>query len=480
MFTKNKSKSFILLVALLVCAIFVLTACNTPNVFKPVTKPDPAEAQGNGGIAVRYGDWIYYVNGYQSSATASNSYTNDIRTGAIVRIRVADLEKIIKINEADASDTLKKDAIKRVVAGKADTVETESLKSVVSGINGAELVVPNFYYTGNTSSTALNGLYIFNNRIYITTPNNEMDPNGNLLTSQLVLMSYALDGSDAQRHFVFTSNAPQLKLSQSGSDVLATYVLGENLCFFKVGDSEPTTVVEKISSATFSGDYIYFLDENGSICQYQIGQTAHKVLIEKKADDDNTTYAIKSANGEYVYYTVTDKSSQASGLQLFYATANEGSASDHKVALDTIPTGSYFGWGDKVVYTTSVTEESVTMYGIWVAGQNGTDKKVILNPAENDNVITFNKLEGDTLYYTVSNVSYSLDLAKKTADSSTPAVAYAHSLSNTATGWSVPEVLGDYAFSLAAGSVSVVKFDAETKTNSASTAITLTVIEESK
>ncbi len=478
MFTKNKSKSFILLVALLACAIFVLAACNTSNVFNPVSKPDPAEVQGNGGIAVRYGDWIYYVNGYQSSATASNSYTNDIRTGAIVRINVADLEKIIKINEADASDALKQDAIKRVVAGKADTVETEALKSVVSGINGAELVVPNFYYTGNTSSTALNGLYIFNDRIYITTPNSDLDANGNVLTSQLVLMSYALDGSDAQRHFVFESNAPQLKLSQSGSDVLATYVLGGNLYYFKVGDSEATTVTETISSATFSGDYVYFLDEDGSICQYQIGQTEHKVLIQNDPDDDNITYAIKSANGGYVYYTVTDTSSQASGLQLYYATATEGSASDHKVALDTIPTGSYFGWGEKVVYTTSITEEGVTMYGIWVASKDGTDNAVILNPAEYDNTITFNKLEGDILYYTVSSVSYSLDLSKKIDDPSTPSVPYAYSLSSTATGWSVPEVLGDYAFSLASGSVSVVKFDAETKTNSASTAITLTVIDE--
>lgn len=477
MFTKNRSKSLVLFVALLVCAIFVLAACNTSNAFTPVSKPDSAQAENNGGIAVRYGEWIYYVNGYQSSATASNTYTNDIRTGAIVRIRISDLDKIIRINEADASTTRKQDAIKRVVAGKADTVETEALKSVVAGINGAELVVPNFYYTGNTTSTALNGLYIFNDRIYITTPNNDLDASGNLLTSQLVLTSYALDGSDMQRHFVFTSNAPQLKLSQSGSDVLATYVLDGDLCYFKVGESQSSVVAEDITSATFSGDYVYFLDEDGSICQYQIGQTEHKVLIQKDTENENVSYSIKSANGAYVYYTVTNSTSQASGLQLFYATATEGSADDHKVALNTIPTGSYFGWGDKVVYTTSVTEENVTMYGIWVAGQDGTNNTVILNPAENDNSITFNRLDGDVLYYTVSGVSYSLNLAEKIADPSTSPVAYAYSLSFTATGWSVPEVLDDYAFTLSSGAVSVVKFDPETKTNSDSTAITLTVIE---
>ncbi|MGN1066628.1 MAG: hypothetical protein ACI4QH_02345, partial [Candidatus Fimimonas sp.] len=60
-----------------------------------------------------------------------------------------------------------------------------------------------------------------------------------------------------------------------------------------------------------------------------------------------------------------------------------------------------------------------------------------------------------------------------------PAVAYAYNLSFSATGWSTPDVLDNYVFSLSSGAVSVVKFNPETKRNSASTAITLTVIEES-
>lgn len=473
MFTKNTKKSFILVFALLACAILLFAACNPTNAFTPVELPAAAEAVGNGGIAVRYGEWIYYVNGYQSSATADNAYTNDIRTGAIVRVKVADLDDIIKINDQDLSTSKKAEAIKKAVAEKT------------------QMVVPNFYYTGNTSTTAINGINIFGDRIYITTPNNALDANGNILSSQLVLASYKLDGSDMQRHFVFASNAPQLKLTQDGQNVVATYILDNQIktFSFKAGETVSENDVkviteEKISSPVLSGNNVYFLDNNGSICRYTVGGTEYKVLVEKVVEEGHEdhshgeSYTIKSANGDYVYYTNSDSSSQTAGLQLYYATVKNGEVVKD-VALDTIPTGSYFGWGEKVVYTTSVPEESVTMYGIWVASKDGADKVEILNPAENDKTITFNRLDGDVLYYTVDSVSYTLNLTEKLANENTPAVAYAYNLSFSATGWATPDVLDNYVFSLSSGAVSVVKFNPETKRNSASTAITLTVIEES-
>ena len=142
--------------------------------------------------------------------------------------------------------------------------------------------------------------------------------------------------------------------------------------------------------------------------------------------------------------------------------------------LDTLPSGSYYGWQDKVVYTASVPEEPVTMYGIWTASADGSDKTEVLDASQNSSTITLNKLEGNILYYTTNSVSYTLDLS----DPDAQPVAYAYSLSSTATGWSVPDVLGEYVFSLGTGTVSVVKFNPVTKRNSASTAVTFTVVEE--
>ncbi len=491
MFSKTSiKKTLLLLVTLLACAILVFSACTPTNKFTPVAKPESATAEGNGGIAVRYGEYIYYVNGYQSSYGSDNGYNSNIRTGSIVRLKIADLEKIIKINVQDSTSAKLTDAITKVVAGKPEEITNESLKAVVEGIGGAETVVPNYYYSGNTTDTELNGIYIFNDRIYITTPNNELDANGNILNSQLVLASYDLGGGDMQRHFVFETNAPSLKLSQlSDGSVFATYVLDSKLCTVALTDKvvkESNVICEDISSAKFTGNFVYFLNEDGSICQYEIGKTEHKVIVENEVEEGHeghshaNSYTIKSVNDGYVYYTA----SQDTTSKLYYATADETN-----VALNTVPS-SFFGWGKKIIYTASVEEESVSMYGIWAVSGDGSDKTEILNPAKNGSSITLNKLEGNVLYYTTNSVSYKLDLGKENAQP----VAYAYSLSTSATGWSVPDVLSfqwnnetiTYVFSLSSGSVSVVKFNPATKNNnipneskSSSTTITLTVVESS-
>lgn len=497
MFNKSTAKKLlILLVALLVCATFVFAACNGSNKFTPVSKPDSATAEGNGGAAVRYGEYIYYVNGYQSSSTEDNAYNSDIRTGSIVRIKIADLEKIIKINIQDATTTNKNNAIKYVVAGKADKVKTESLKEIVKGINGAETVIPNYYYTGNTTSTALNGIYIFNDRIYITTPNNELDANGNVLNSQLVIASYDLGGGNMQRHFVFASNAPQLKLSQlSDNTVCATFVLDNKLSFVKLGDKlvkDATVISEDISSAQFAQNNVFFLNKQGSICRYTIGEEKPVVLVPNKVEeghedhDHSNTYTIKSVNGDYVYYTASEDTTS-----ILYA-AN-APVETNTAVLNTLPSGNFYGWNDKVVYTASVPEEAVSMYGIWVSSGDGKDRTEVLDPAQNGTAITFNKLEGNILYYTSNSISYTLDLSVANAKP----VAYAYSLSTSATGWSVPDVLSfdynngtttekiTYVFTLGTGEVTVVKFNPERNNNnipststSSSVKLTLTVIDE--
>lgn len=493
--TTNK-KSILLLVALFMCAILVFAACNPTNKFTPVTKPESATAEGNGGIAVRYGEYVYYVNGYQGSSSASNGYNAEIRSGSVVRIKIADLEKIIKINTADATTAKKSDAIAKVVAGKPDAIKNEALKNLVQGIGGAETVVPNFYYSGNTTDTSLNGIYIFNDRIYVTTPNNELDANGNILNGQLVLASYDLGGGDVKRHFVFETNSPVLKLSQlADNGVCATFVLDGKLSTVKLGDtlvSEVTVISEEITSPKFSGDYVYFLDKDGSVCQYKIGNEQATVLVENEVEeeheghDHNNSYTIQSVNNDYVYYT----SSQDATSKLYCATAEKSNV----VVLNTLPT-SFFGWKEKVVYTASVPEEVVSMYGIWLVSGDGSDRTEILDPAQNGSAITLNKLDGDVLYYTANNVSYTINLAQANAVPE----AYAYGLSTSATGWSVPDVLsfdwthGDktekitYVFSLSSASVSVVKFNAERKNNnipntttSSAVDITLTVIETSE
>ena len=484
MFRKNAiKKSVIVLVALLMCTVFVFTACNKSNAFKPLTAPSGQQVEGNGGIAVRYGDYIYYVNGYQSSNTMNNSYSSEIRVGAIVRIKIADLESIIRINTEDSEKI--KEKITRTVAEKA------------------EVVVPNYYFSGHTTDTSLNGIYVFNDRIYITTPNDQLDASGNLLSSQLVLASYDLGGGNVQRHFVFESNAPQLKLSQIGNDVYATYVLNSKLCMFKLTDklATATEIATEITAQKFTSqldengnvvaDYVYYLNKDGEICQYKVGETAAKTIVELDVDDDHghshDTLTISSVSGERVYYTTSaDKNGS-----LRVATAENSDT----VVLHTVPS-TYFGWKDGIIYTRSESVEGTTIYHIiYVSTNDGSVREELIDPTQNGYSITLNKLEGNLLYYSTNSISYKLNLA----DPSAKPEAYAYSLSTTNTGWSVPDVLSfdwqkdadtkehiTYVFSLSAGSVTVVKFNPKRNNNyiegttstSSSTNITLTVPEE--
>lgn len=486
MFNKKViKKSVIVLVALLLCALVVFTACNPSTAFKPVEYTNGQQVDGNGGIAVRYGEYIYYVNGYQNSATSKNNYSSEVRIGAVARIKIADLEDIIRINTRDS-----------------DKISTEIAEAVAEK---AQLVVPNFYYNGNTTDTSLNGLFIFNDRIYITTPNDQLDANGNLLSSQLVLTSYNLGGGDVQRHFVFESNAPQLKLSKIGNDLYATYVLSTTLATFKVTDkmATATEIATEISSPKFTSevdengdvvaDYVYYLDKDGNICQYKVGEDEANVIVELEVDEehkghsDAASYTISSVNGARLYYTYSKDTS------LHMATAENPDT----VVLYTVPS-AYYGWGDGIVYTRNeqIDGETTLYHVIYVSSADGNTQKELIDPAQNGTSITLNKLVGNKLYYTTNSISYVLDLsaASTTADGSyVKATSYAYSLSTSATGWAIPDVLSfdwnnggssvkiSYVFTVSSSGVTVVKFNPTrenniiegTKDKSSSTTITL-------
>jgi len=471
MFTKSSVKRLtIVLVAVLVCAAVLFAACTPAQQFKPRELPAKATPVGNGGIAVLYGEWLYYVNGNIASATtANNSYSEDLRSGAVVRIKLADLEShVLSVNKMDMSSTEKTKAIQKAVR------------------DYAEMVVPHVYYTANTASADLNGIYIFGDRIYITMPNDQLDSKGNVLNTQLILASFNLGGGDRQNHLVFETNAPQLKLSEAEGKVYATYVLDGKLMSLKVGDKEPTQIAEKITSQQFSGDYVYYLDEDGSICQYKVGAEKATVLVplaqkEGHEDHNHKSYTIQKVNQDYVYYTISDSSSlgepDLDGKVLYFTNAPVAEEK-HTAVIKSIPTSTYFCYGDKVVYTkaddNAPSEQSRYLIVAAAGDASGADLQTLRNERAS---VTLTKLDGSTLYYTMNSVTYTLDLATADADP----VPYAYSLSTSASGWAMPDVLnvtnGDatetYVFTISTDSVTVVKFNAETKKNSTSTNITL-------
>lgn len=495
-------KSLILLAAILLFATLVFAACSK-NDFKPVEMPATATAEGNGGLAVKYGDWLYYVNGYQSDVNAENTYTDVTdapRVGSVVRIKLSDIEQLFEIQDStNKTSTEKSDEIEQYVRDHAETV------------------VPKFYYSGNTTTTQFTGLYIFGNRLYITTPNTDLTSNGDPLTSQLWLTSYKLDGSDEKQHFKFTDNTAQICLVQNGDEVVATYFVGSKLYYLDVdqGESKEVTVNEQTlsdsmkqlytdsakaeNSITLSatnwdvaGKCVFFVDKLFNICKLNWGAQQYDVIVENTdpdsihvhSEEDSThveagdiSYTINSVNNGQVYYTVSDaKNSDVSGAVLYWAQETSSPDDDHVAGYTDSLSGAR-GWkdGKVVVTTTDKQKDGTTLYGIAVI--DGTDKHYVLSPEFNDQSVTIDRIEGDILYYTASSVKFTLDLSQAIDEVSVKeGTPYAKSLASVA-GWAAPDFVDygetHYIISTSTtGSLSIVRFDPSNR-DKAQTSISL-------
>ena len=486
-------KSLILLVAALMCVAVFLAACSEKP-FTPVTKPTAGKIDSNGGIAVVYGEWIYYVNGYVSDVNADNTYADVSkapRVGSVVRIKADKLAEILAINDDDTLTSAKK---------------SEKIAQAVR--DSAETVVPKIYYTANTTNAELNGLYIFGERLYILTPNEKLTANGDKQTSQSVLMSFALDGSDMQRHFTFANNTIQLWLNETADKkVVATYLDGSELHVLSLGADEKSTVntpiknsdgeTDSISSVKYDAakECLFFLDGDGSICKLALGSTEKEIIVDNSVaegeDESTVTYAISSVNNGFVYFTMSDSNNVIDSGKLYFVNTSGTKNSDGKYvqeeALDT-KNFTVYGWnGKNVVYTGSSTSSNgnYTGYGIWiVTSQDGKERTNVLLPGWSKDSITINKIVGDTLFFTAGGVTYTKNLSTfvgagaegNAEDLGTP---YATSWSTDASvGWAAPDVVtvGEhtYMFTFSTGNVAVVEFDAVKKTNGSSATLTLT------
>ena len=469
-------KSIIILVALLLCLSVIFVACDGSNAFKPLDNvTDPGgEAVGNGSAAVKYGDYLYYVNGSQSSVSANNEYTNEIRTGAIVRIKLSDIEGLIKIAEDNKDKDITSANLKKEIAKELRTK--------------AQMVVPNFYYSANTTTTDINGIYILGGRIYITTPNPELTAGGNSQTSQLLVRSYKLDGSDMKTHFTFTSNSAQILLSQSEGSVYVTAFVDNAIRSIKLGDTEKAAVDTEICKTATSVNFekstssVYYLDNKSNICQFVAGSDKATILqsnVQTEEGDEHKdhnhaqyTYTIKSVNNGEVFYTKADSKDSVFDNKILYKTSANG-----EVAVsDALPDSSYIGYGSGLLYVEKKTVAGVTLYGLTLTTDSkatASAEKVVLSAVQNDKSITLDKIVGNTLYYTADSVYYSVDLSASTF-THTP---LAYSLDSSSSVWYKPVIVDNYVITLSSGGITAVKFKPEEKNNSESVSLLLTVEE---
>ncbi len=463
-------KTLLFLLSMLLLTAFLLAACTPDNGdFKYPQAPAQGEVVSNGGIAVMYGDYIYYVNSYVSDVSSANSFNGDVKSGDIVRIKKSDLDEITAINDEDLTSALKTERIAAAVYEKV------------------EVVVPMFYYSGNTTDTSVTGLYIYGDKLYFTTPNTSLGTNGAALTDQLCVYRADLDGRNTARLYTFTKNSLVVSLMEKGGKVYAVYVetdtdIGAGLrCVdLSQADNESTLISKDVASVTFDLNTLsaYYLNADGAICSYTAGDAEEKVLL---AEEENITYTIKSTNGGYVYYTQTDSTNTA--LKFGVLAVKAGMTEPVQVlSSETAASGTFFGYKEGVVWTGTTYDSTPTMYQVIITSGIAETYNYVLPKNTNNSAVTLNKIDGDTLYYTVNSILYSLDLSvvTETTTAADTVKELAYSVSS-ATGWGAYDILGDtgYVVSFSSNNTVVTQYKEVkgSKTN-VTTIITSVVPEE--
>ncbi len=437
-------------VALMMCLATVLTACGSTDTYTPnLTMPASKQVTSNGGPAVLCGEYIYYVNGYQSSSSVEPTYVKPATLGNIVRVKKADIDAIfaeLALNKDGVTTTTIASDVADAMREKAELVSTDVVYSA---------------FSASSSATTTAGLYIFGDYIYYTTPNQHLAANGSKLTTQLVLKRCKLDGTASEELVVLENNSATMQFVEKDGAVYAIYVDGDALyCVEAKADAKATEVSTGVSTPYFDGANVYYMAD-GKIMYYTLGSEAKEMKVEPAVKDENVeyTYTVKAVNNGYVYYTYTASPSEFAFNKVYYTTADEnvnGVAYESTTDLSTL----YF-YKTNAIKVISATAQGKTVYGIELRDSQGTVTKTLIDERNNDKTITINKIEGNSLIYTMDSVTYKQNLDN--LESSAEAIAY--SLGTTNTGWAMPDMVGEYVFTISSSAVNVVKFDAEKKAN---------------
>ena len=151
---KKKLLSLIICVLLISVMAFTLVACNE-NYKQDAIETDLTDktVESNGGLAVRVGKYLYFINGYADEG-GENDFGEAVK-GAIMRVELEN------------------------GAPKANTLKT---------------IVPKNVYNTNTKV----GLTVQGDYIYYTTPSVQKGSDGNAKTTNMWIMRTKLDGTDTQ------------------------------------------------------------------------------------------------------------------------------------------------------------------------------------------------------------------------------------------------------------------------------------------
>lgn len=390
------NKKRLLIFILLVALVMALTAC-APN-YKwgslDTSAADNSPLLSNGGSVVSYKGYIYFINGTTSTYEAENVF-GEVVYGSVCRIAASKLDTV-----------------------KENDFGTDEYAEAL----GAEVLAPKAVFSSNTSDARLNGIYIFNDRLFYTTPSDTLASDGSVRNTMLDIMSVKLDGTDTKRVYTLGSNSLSVGMFETDGDAYALFVDGDkNLVSLNLFDGTETKVDEKVTSSAVdmqSGSIVYTKDvitekENqgteitanyNELYVVKAGQTASaKIMTGQHADGQDVSYdfdvSIASASDGFVYFNLSSDAHGRDGMYRISESVEDKRLADATRLYRNVLSGAV-AYQDGFVYYNSTSK-----YVQFV--KDGQDAKNLYYTASSP---SFKFIQEGTLYFEMDSALWSISL----------------------------------------------------------------------
>ncbi len=405
---------------LMLSVVFGFVACGTNVGFDD----GPASTDvviGNGTASVSYGDYVYYVNGYQSySDVADTNVYGNVTYSAVYRTKLVNGKVVENEKELDEDGN--------EVFDKTQGIQNTGI--LVSKVCGFE-------------STKL---YIFDGYLYYTTPGNQVARDGTIENDHIDFCRIKIDGhsrgeklftSDstltdisfymyqyAGKAYLIVKDGTTLKIAECTKTTFNLNILNSD--DYSIASIAPTRYTRSDDTVSSIDNSVYFVYTNSDITTGNV--LAKYDLSTKKvtnlSERGTGTYTLLGSVGGRLYYNKQLLTSPGtSGAYLYYNTLN----------------GETFDTTEKQLSSVAYTASNIYLYNSDKIGayiNNGSNVYRFDSDGTKTQIITGNATivaqKGNYLFYTLDNTLYRLDVATSGATAeSLLSLASANAVTNT-------------------------------------------------
>lgn len=356
-------KQILLVITIAVVAV-VMTACGSAVKGNP--KIDDT-VYGNGGMQVRKGNFVYFMNGFYGVDEITDKTNKD---GKVVR------GGIYRVELNDGALPVDKDG----------------------NITGAVQIV------SKITCYEFGGFYIYDNYIYYASPNNQKDKSGTLLKDRVDFYRCKIDGTNNTRIYTTESsyssvqfNVAKLSKDAKNASTYLTILDGSNLISFEFSKDKnkgKTKIAEDVTGVAWSEISTYEYNQSATAFEKTVFFTQATVDTNKISSYNLTTQETKViVDNNTASFTL--KGCKAS--KIYYEKAQNGST---VFASNTL--GASFENSENIYYNNSYSNYFV------VGGEQGEFEGGVI--ATNDSGTYFVKIgaNGETSRTTIASKKYNI------------------------------------------------------------------------